>query len=128
MNQVQEQSTYLLSNDEELLFLPTDCQPDYLAQFIAIYLQGQQQPEAFFVEAALAYVKQTHKLESSKQATKSALDAAKEQLLNALEQPFEPELRRLYASADLDLVLGGLFEQQCRELLQPVWNAVQQRA
>lgn len=128
MNQLQAQSTYLLSTDEDLLFLPEDCRLDDLQRFIDIYRLGQQQPDAFFVEAALTYTRQAYKLENSRQATKSALDAAKEQLLRALEQPFEPELRRLYAAGDSDRVLGDAFEGQCQELLLPIWNSVQQRA
>ncbi|MDD5276567.1 MAG: exodeoxyribonuclease V subunit gamma [Methylovulum sp.] len=127
INQCQEQSTYLLSADEEMLFSSADCKSDDLLRFIDIYWQGQQQPNAFFVEPALAYIRQAHKLENSNRATKSALEAAKEQLLKALEQPFEPELRRLYGMVDLNLVLGEAFEQQCQALLQPVWNAAQQR-
>ena len=54
---------------------------------------------------------------------KSALDAAKEQLARAVEQPYEPELRRLYYNvADMGLVLDETFEQHCQTLLQPVWD------
>jgi len=128
INQLQERPTYLLSSDEGLLFLSDDCRPDDLLRFIDIYWQGQQRPDVFFVEATLAYVKQAYKLKNGNRAKKSALDAAKEQLLRASEQPYEPELRRLYAAVDLDMVLGDAFAQQCRELLQPIWDAAQQRA
>jgi exodeoxyribonuclease V gamma subunit len=105
------------------VLLPDYCLPDHLPVLIDIYQRGLQQPDAFFVEAALAYVKQAHKLENSKQASKSALDAAKEQLARAVEQSFEPELRRLYGNvADMGLVLGEVFERQCQTLLQPVWD------
>lgn len=128
INQIDEQSTYLTSTDEDLLFLPDDCRSDDLLHFIDIYRLGQKQPDAFFVEAALAYIRQAYKLENGNRATKSALDTAKEQLLRALEQPYEPELRRLYTAGDVDLALGESFERLCRELLQPVWDATQQRA
>jgi exodeoxyribonuclease V gamma subunit len=45
--------------------------------------------------------------------------------LYAIGQDFEPELKRLFGNvADLDLLLNADFEQQCQELLQPVWNAL----
>ena len=126
INQLQQQTTYLISSDEDLLLLSKDCQPELLPGFIDIYQQGQHQPDAFFVEAAFAYVQQAYRLERGTRSTKSALDVAKEQLFNSLQQGFEPELRRLYAGCDLDFVLAGPFEQHCRELLQPLWNAAQQ--
>lgn len=125
INQVQAQPVYLLSADEDLVLLPEYCQPEHLAALIEIYRLGQKQPDAFFVEAALAYVKQAHKLKVSSRASKSALDAAREQLARAALQPYEPELRRLYGNvADMGLVLGESFERQCQELLQPIWDAV----
>jgi exodeoxyribonuclease V gamma subunit len=125
VNQVQQQSTILLSTDEDLVLLPEHCQPDHLAALIKIYRLGRKQPDAFFVESALAYIKQAYKLKASNRATKSALDAAIEQLSRAVEQPYEPELRRLYGNvADMGLVLGESFEQQCQSLLQPVWDAL----
>ncbi|MDP1664711.1 MAG: exodeoxyribonuclease V subunit gamma [Methylobacter sp.] len=124
INQVQEQSTFLLSTDEDLGLLPEHYQPEHLAELIEIYRLGRKQPDAFFVDPALAYIKQAYKLATSSRASKSALDAAIEQLSRAAQQPYEPELRRLYANAaDIGLVLGESFERQCQSLLQPVWNA-----
>jgi exodeoxyribonuclease V gamma subunit len=124
INQVQEQPTFLMSTDEDLILLPEYCQPDLLSAFTDIYHAGNNAPDAFFVEAALAYVKQAYKLENGSRASKSALDAAKEQLSRAVQQPYEPELRRLYYNvADMGLVLGESFERHCRVLLQPIWNA-----
>ena len=92
---------------------------------IEIYRLGRKQPDAFFVDPALAYIKQAHKLAASNRASKSALDAAIEQLSRAAQQPYEPELRRLYGNvADIGLVLGESFEQQCQTLLQPIWDAM----
>jgi hypothetical protein len=60
----------------------------------------------------------------SSRASKSALDAAIEQLSRAVEQAYEPELKRLYGNmADMKRVLGEVFEWQCQTLLQPVWDA-----
>lgn len=124
INQIQEQQTFLLSTDEGLGLLPEHCQPEQLTAWIEIYRLGRKQPDAFFVEPALAYIKQAHKLKASNRASKSALDAAIEQLSRAVEQSYEPELRRLYGNvADIGLVLGESFELQCQSLLQPVWDA-----
>jgi len=123
INQLQEQPTFLLSTDQDMLLLPEYCRPGQLAGFIELYQLGQQRPDAFFVEAALAYIKQAGKLISNGRASKPALDAAKEQLAWAVEQAYEPELKQLYANvADMGQVLGEFFEQQCRNLLQPVWD------
>jgi exodeoxyribonuclease V gamma subunit len=125
INRIEPQQTFLLSADEDLCLLPEHCQPEQLIAWIEIYRLGRKQPDAFFVEPALAYVKQVHKLKTSSRASKSALDAAIEQLSRAVEQPYEPELRRLYGNvADLGLVLGESFELQCQSLLQPVWDGV----
>jgi len=124
INRLQNQPTHLLSADDELVFQPDDCQPHYLPELLEIYRLGQQQPDAFFVEPAFAYLQQAHKLETSSRASKSALDAAIEQLTRAAQQAYEPELRRLYQNVpDMGLVLGEAFEQQCIRLLQPAWNA-----
>ncbi len=123
INQVQQQNTILLSTDEDLVLLPEHCQPRLLGTLIEIYRLGRQQPDAFFAEAALAYIKQAYKLKVSNRASKSALDAAIEQLSRAALQSYEPELRRLYGNVeDWALVLDETFEQQCRTLLQPLWD------
>jgi exodeoxyribonuclease V gamma subunit len=120
INQSQKQETYLKSTDEDLLFQPDICSSDYLPQFIEIYKIGLQQPNAFFVEAALAYLKQAGK----QRAIKSPLDAAKEYLSTAITYASEYELRQLYGNvADMELVLTDTFEQQCETLLLPAWNA-----
>lgn len=124
INQVMQQTTFLLSIDEELVFLPDYCRPDLLSAFIDIYRAGNNVPHAFFVEAALAYIEHAGKLKTGNRAGKSALDAAKEQLSRAIRQPYEPELRRLYQNVtDFSQVLGETFEQQCQILLQPIWDA-----
>ncbi|MCK9620668.1 MAG: exodeoxyribonuclease V subunit gamma [Methylobacter sp.] len=125
INRHQEHSTFLLSTDEDLGWLPEHCQPEHLTGLIQIYQLGQRQPDAFFVDPALAYIKQAHKLSAGNRASRSALNAAIEQLSRIAQQPYEPELRRLYGNVlDIGLVLGESFEQQCQTLLQPMWNAV----
>ncbi|MEQ1546464.1 exodeoxyribonuclease V subunit gamma [Methyloglobulus sp.] len=120
INQSQKQKTYLISADEDLLFPPEICDSSYLPQFIDIYRQGQQQPNSFFVEAALAYLKQTDK----QRAVKSPMDAAKESLSTAITYASEHELRQLYGNvADMELILTNTFEQHCETLLLPAWEA-----
>ncbi len=127
INQVQEQTTFLMSTDEDLILSPDYCRPSPLSAFLDIYQAGNKTPDAFFVEAALAYIKQANKLENGNRASKSALDAAKEQLSRAIQQPYEPELKQLYQNiTDMARILGETFEQQCQTLLQPVWNTTHQ--
>jgi exodeoxyribonuclease V gamma subunit len=132
MNQIRPHTTHLLAKrhdtdknkqkHRELTFLPDHCEADALAQFIAIYRAGLQQPDAFFVEAAFAYVEHTHKLARGSRSGKTGLAVALEHLERAIEKPFERELRRLYGAADVALLLGADFEAQCQSLLQPIWN------
>lgn len=118
---VEPHNTHLLSKDKNLVLSPDVTDSKHLLAWLAIYQQGQQQPNAFFVEAAFAYIQQAR----SKQARISPLDKAKDRLVFAISQDFEPELKRLYGNiADMNLVLNADFEQQCQELLQPVWNAM----
>ena len=120
INPLQEQKTVLTSADEDLLFPPDSCDPDYLPQLIEIYKQGQQQPNAFFVEAALAYLKRADK----QRAVKSPLDAARDFLSVAISYPSEHELRQIYGNVlDMGSVLTDTFEHQCETLLLPAWNA-----
>ncbi|MGR9115713.1 MAG: exodeoxyribonuclease V subunit gamma [Gammaproteobacteria bacterium] len=133
INRLEPQTTSLISTDEDLTFLPEHCvspgmecipQPaDFLEAFIDLYRQGQTRPDAFFVEPALAYVKQAYKLENGNRATKSALEAATDQLTRAIEQSYETELRRFFLSAyNPEELLKEPFERHCRTLLQPAWN------
>ena len=123
INQIEAQTTGLISTDEDLTFLPEYVNHDDLGAFIELYRQGQTRPDAFFVEPALAYIKQAYKLEYGNRATKTALDAAIEQFIRALEQPYEVELRKLFLTASsAETLLGETFEGYCQSLLQPVWN------
>jgi exodeoxyribonuclease V gamma subunit len=128
INQVQEQTTFLLSTDEDLILLPDYCQPNLLSAFMNIYRAGNKSPDAFFVEAALAYVKQAYKLKNGNQASKSALDAAKEQLSRADPPTLRARTQTAISKRDrpLEAVLGETFEQHCQILLQPIWNATHQ--
>jgi exodeoxyribonuclease V gamma subunit len=126
INRNEAQTTYLLSTDYDLTLLPDLCRDEMLAEWLDIYRLGLTQPDAFFVEPAWVYVKQAHKLKTGSRAAKSPLEAAWEQFAKAVEQPYEPELRRLYTNlTDPGWVLGDGFERQCQSLLLPVWEAAQ---
>ena len=155
VNRVKPQTTYLISTDEDLTFLPEygvspgmECIPQVggglsgvspgmecipqaagsgrgndLEAFIDIFRQGQTRPDAFFIEPALAYIKQAYKLKHGSRATKSALESATEQLTRAIDQPYEAELRKLFRTAyNPEVLLSETFERYCRDLLQPVWD------
>ena len=125
LNQLAPQNTYLISTDEDIILLPEQGSADLLAALVDIYCAGQQTPNAFFVEAALVYIKQAQALKTSARASKPAIIAAKDWLDRAVTQDYEPELKRLYQDmANRGVVLGEHFEQQCQTLLQPVWDAV----
>ena len=125
LNQLAPQSTYCLSTDEDIVFLPEQGSAELLASLVDIYCAGQQTPNAFFVEAALVYVKQAQVLKTSTRASKPAIAAAKEWLDRAVLQAYEPELKRLYQDmANRGDILDEHFEQQCQSLLQPIWDAV----
>jgi len=125
LNQLAPQSTHLMSTDEDIVFLPEQASADLLAALVDIYCAGQQTPNAFFVEAALAYIKQAQVLKTSTRASKPAIAAAKEWLDRAVLQAYEPELKRLYQDiAGRGEILDEHFEQQCQTLLQPIWDAV----
>ncbi len=124
INHIEAQPMFLLSTDDDLMLSPEHGRTEWLAEWLDIYQLGLRRPDAFFVEPALAYVKHAHKLKTGSRSSKSPLEAAREQLDNAVEQPYEPELRRLYGNvAEPGLVLGDDFERQCQELLLPVWEA-----
>ena len=119
INHIQPQKTCLLSADADLLFTPELCRADDLHALIEIYLEGQKHPNAFFVEATLAYIRQA----TNSNAKKPAIDVAREYLLKAIESGFDPELSLLYQPIeDIDTVLGETFEEQCQSLLQPLWE------
>jgi exodeoxyribonuclease V gamma subunit len=119
INHTQKQKTVLISADEDFLFPHDLFDPEYLPQFIEIYRLGQQRPDAFFVEAALAYLRQADK----QRALKSPLNAASEALSTAITYASEHELRQLYGNVDVSLILTDAFEQQCETLLLPAWSS-----
>jgi len=121
-NQIRPQTTWLLAQDEAIEFKPGLCQPGALLAWLDVYLQGQTRPDAFFVEAALAYVK-------AQAGDAAALAKANQCLAAALEKPYEAALRQLYRHKQRHTppgtqdILGDSFAKQCDALLRPVWQA-----
>jgi exodeoxyribonuclease V gamma subunit len=126
MNVQQKKTTHLISKDAYLSFLPEHIQPGALAQIIKIYQIGQARPDAFFTEAAFAYIQQKTALKSSSRTKKPAIELAKESLHKAIEQSFEPELKLLYENfEEWGTLLNEEFEHLCNDLLLPAWEAAQ---
>ncbi|MCK5828993.1 MAG: exodeoxyribonuclease V subunit gamma [Methylococcales bacterium] len=125
INQVKTQNTHMLSKDESRLFSFEENNPETLTTLIQIYIQGQQQPNAFFTESTFAYIKQAEKLKISKRANKPAIVIAQEQLKKEME--FDRSLFQLYQNmADLSEMLNLEFEAQCNNLILPAWEATQE--
>lgn len=123
LNQIQPHYTYLLSTDAELVLTPELASSELLNALLMLYLTGQQRPDALFTDSVLDYVKQAYTLENSTRAQKSALQVAQEKLMQSLEQPYEPELQRLYgAMADASELLGDEFVDFCEQVVLPVWR------
>ena len=123
INQHQTQNTCLISLDQPLIFTANEAKISLLEQLLTIYKQGLQQPNCFYTEAAFAYVTQTHKLNTSKRSKTPAIISAREQLKKQLD--YDRYLQQLYQNVeDLSKLLNTDFENQCTELILPVWQAV----
>jgi len=125
INRQQKQTTHLMSQDGSLSFLPEHIQGTELEKFITLYQAGQQQPDAFFTEAAFSFSQQQANLNKPKtRSKKPAIEAAQECLNKALEQSYEPELRLLYKDLEtIDTLLDAEFEHYCNTLILPIWEA-----
>jgi exodeoxyribonuclease V gamma subunit len=125
VNRLQAQYTYLLAADADLLLPPELGGSDILTGLLDIYRLGQTRPDVFFTEAALAYLRQAQALQNGGKSAKSALDAALESLQKSLEAGYDEDmalaLRGRESAAPL---LGAAFEEACRTLLLPMWEAV----
>lgn len=125
INHVKPQKTHLLSKDESRVFSLDADTSETLTMLINVYLQGQQQPNAFFTESAFAYIKQAEKLKTSKRANKPAIVIAQEQLIK--EIGFDRSLFQLYQNIeDLTELLNQEFEVQCNDIILPAWEATQE--
>ncbi|KAF3978517.1 MAG: exodeoxyribonuclease V subunit gamma [Methylococcales symbiont of Iophon sp. n. MRB-2018] len=127
INQIQTQNTHLLSTNENLIFSSKMAQTTHLKQLIKIYIQGLQQPNAFFTETSFAYIKQKRKLKQSSRASKPAMKMAEEMLLKEVDYDrYMQQLYQTYKNLEtLTEILGDDFEEQCKNLLLPVWESIQ---
>ena len=124
INQQHTQNTHLLSIDETLVFSSDYQELGTLEKLIKIYLQGQQQPDAFFTESAFAYVQQASKLKTSSRAKTPATISAQERLIKDIA--YDASLRQLYQNVeDFTELLDHGFESLCVDLVLPVWEGVQ---
>ena len=121
-NQLQTNTTWLLTCDEAIQFNPEHGQTSDLAAWLDIYHSGQNRPDAFFVEAALAYVK-------AQGGKTPPLAKANHTLLATIEKSYEPAMKQLFwhkgrqMPCGLEHALGKSFAKQCDELLLPIWQA-----
>ncbi len=124
INRIRPQTTHLISLDYFIRFSPEHIRGDELEQLLTYFQLGQQHPDAFFTEAAFAFIKQQHKLKHSTRSSKPALVVAQESLTKAIEQSYEPELNLLYKNLErVDTLLNADFEAYCQQLLLPAWEA-----
>lgn len=128
INQLQQQTTFLLSKDHDLQLVPALCADQDLQALITIFLEGQQRPDVFFTEAAFDFVQQTHQNQTKSRSGADPLKHTLEEMKKRLEQPYEEELGQLFnTEGSLERVFGQGFADQCQTLLLPVWEAVHAR-
>jgi len=126
INQVQAETTYLVSVDSCLQLPPAIVNPELFTQLVELFVQGQQSPTAFFPDSVLEYMKQAVLLKNSSRASKPALAVAQEKWLQTLEQPYQVELNRLFAGlTEVDSILDAEFVRLCETVFLPVWEACQ---
>jgi len=115
-NLIEPQTTHLLAKDQTLLFPPDITDSDILQQLIAVFLQGKQQPDAFFTEAAFCYLQQ--------KKPENAVDAVIKRLSESMANDYEPEIAQLLLNRDLTTIFNDSFARQCETLLRPAWSGV----
>lgn len=124
-NRLLTQDTYLIGKDGDLL-LPEALGGDaILLGLLDLYRLGQTRPDAFFTEAALAYLRQALDLQHGGKSGKTPLQAAEEALLKTLDAGHDKELALVLRGRDLGApLLDADFEQACQTLLLPMWMAI----
>lgn len=123
INHINPQETCLISKEGVKRFAVDPKNITTFSRLIDIYHQGQQQPNVFFTEASLTYVEQALKIKTStRKGLKPAIEKAKEQLKKDIDMDLS--VKQLYQSVEnLSDLLNPNFEQQCTELIMPVWEA-----
>ncbi|MCK5871765.1 MAG: exodeoxyribonuclease V subunit gamma [Methylococcales bacterium] len=122
INQLEPQETHLISKDYALLFTTGHQSVETLEKLIQIYDQGLQDPTIIWVDIALEYVKQVHKLNTSTRTQKPALAIAVDKLKLSLETDYELEFQRLYGQTEhISALFSTEFIDFCENLLAPLW-------
>ncbi len=126
INLIEVQPTWLLSNDADLLFTPELADPQRLIALLDLYQRGQNNPHEFFIEPALAYLRQALKLKQGGRAKKPAVEAAVEQLQVSLESGYDVYAALVCGNVqDVGALLDDDFEMLCNTQLLPVWEKIQ---
>ncbi|MGZ5532413.1 MAG: exodeoxyribonuclease V subunit gamma [Methylomonas sp.] len=115
INRLQPQATHLLAKDADLVFTPDIATEQALQNMLEIFLKGQQRPDAFFTEAAFCYLKQDK--------PETALNEVIKQVVDSIENGYEPEIGQLFAHRDLNEIFNDSFAELCNTLLLPAWSA-----
>ena len=122
INQHQAQDTHLVSSNDIRVFSQTLANSNDLMQLIELYLQGREQPNAFFTESAFCYIKQVSTLKMKTRNKKLPIVAAQERLDKDIS--YDRHLQQLYQNVDdLTELLNQDFEDYCNDLLLPIWEA-----
>ncbi|MCK4494136.1 MAG: exodeoxyribonuclease V subunit gamma, partial [Methylococcales bacterium] len=122
INQFEPQETHLISKDYALIFTTKDQSFETLEKLVKMYDQGLQNPNSLWVDIALEYVKQVHKLNTSTRVQKPALAIAVDQLKLSLETDYELEFQRLYGQTENIITLFSTeFIDFCENILAPLW-------
>lgn len=124
VNRLQTQDTYLIGKDEALLLPAGLGGEDILTGLLNVYRSGQARPNAFFTEAALAYLRHSLSLQNGGKSGKTPLEAAEESLLKTLNSGYDAELALALRGYDPEMpLLDADFEAACQTLLLPMWLA-----
>ena len=115
INCLEPQTTYLISKDDELVFLPTIADKNSLLNLIDIFLLGKTRPDVFFTEAAFCYLQQDN--------PETAANAVIKTLMEQVERGYEPEIGQLFAVTELSDLVTETFFGYCQHLLYPAWSA-----
>jgi len=92
--------------------------PD-LATLLLHFSDGCRAPSPFYIESALAYARQL----ANERSRVLPLDKALQTLNTRLQNGYEPEWELLLRGREEEDRLGDDFEQLCREIMCPLWDA-----
>jgi exodeoxyribonuclease V gamma subunit len=125
INQSDPQQTYIVSKDYTLTLTSEHQSLETLEQLVSVYYQGLKNPTILWVNIALEYVKQAHKLNTSTRSTTSARKVAVDKLKLSLETDYELEFRRLYGQTeDISTLFSTEFQTFCETVLAPLWSSL----